>query len=215
MKQMLALAIASTCVSTALANDVLVQIHGFVWGNQINQGALDPVMPGETATIAFELDSGNFQNSPNYNTRGYLIDESTFTLSFSGGVSVGLRNPYIDGTPMFVVRESDPVADGFMISNNTDWPVALDTTEVGRFGNFAVRFNVSYEGTTLSTLNILDAAGTYDYTGLTVFGMGVNDGFIEDVMGMDFTSMSVTVIPAPASVCMLAGAALLGVRRRR
>lgn len=214
MKQMLALAIASTCVSTALANDVLVQIHGVVWGNQINQGALDPVMPGETATIAFQLDSGNFQNSPNYNTRGYLIDQSTFTFSFSGGVSVGLRNPYIDGTPMFVVRESDPVADGFMISNNTDWPVALDTTEVGRFGNFAVRFNVSYEGTTLSTLNILDAAGMYDYTGLTVFGLGVNDGFFEDVLGMDFTSMTITVIPAPASMLAMVPIALVARRRR-
>lgn len=116
---------------------------------------------------------------------------------------------------MFVIRESDPVADGFMISNHADWPAALDTTEVGRVGNFAVRFNVSYEGTTLSTLNILDAVGTYDYTGLTVFGMGVNVGFFEDVLGMDFTSMTITVIPAPASVCMRAGAALIGVRGRR
>lgn len=210
-----AIALLAALAGVATANDVLVEIHGQVWGNQINQGALDPVLPGETATIAFELDSGNFQNSPNFNTRGYLIDQSTFTLSFSGGVSVGLANPYTNGTPMFVVRESDPVADGFMISNNTDWPIALDTTEVGRFGNFAVRFNVSYGGTTLSTLNILDAIGSYDYSGLTVFGMGVNDGPIEDVLGMDFTSMTITVIPAPAGVALLAPVGLLSLRRRR
>lgn len=213
MNRTIAIALVAAAAATASADTVLVEIHGDVWGNQINAAPLGDVNPGETGTISFNLDTNNFANGT-FPTRGYAIDLNSFSFTFSGGTSVGI-NPAFAGPAYFVVRDNDPVADGFFLSQGLDFPSDIPLAQTGVFGDFGARFNVSYTGDTLNSLNIADAAGTYDFTGLTVFGMGINDGPFEDVLGMDFSSMTITVIPAPSALAMLGFGGLVATRRRR
>lgn len=213
MHRTLALALVAASSAAASATPILVQINGQVYGNQINPAPLGDVNPGETGTISFTVDTDTFVNG-SFPTRGYAIDLSSFTLSFSGGASIGI-NPGFAGPAYFVLRNNDPAADGFFLSQGLDFPSDIPLAQAGVFGDFGARFNVSYTGDTLDSLDIADAAGSYDFTGLTVFGMGVNDGPFEDVLGMDFSSMTITVIPAPSGLAMLGLGGLVAVRRRR
>lgn len=214
MSKTLIIVTLATAAAAAAATPVLVEINGQVWGNQINDGTLGTVNPGETATIAFLLDSDAFLNSASFPTRGYEIDLPSFNLSFSGGASIGL-SPALAGPAYFVLRDNDPAVDGFFLSLGTDLPVPLDLDQTGVFGNFGVAFSVGYTGDTLNSLDILDAAGSYDFTGLTNFGMGVDDGPFESVLGIDFTSMTITVVPAPSGAALLGLGGLVAIRRRR
>lgn len=213
MHRTLVLALVAASSAAASATPVLVEIHGQVYGNQIGAAPLGDVNAGESATISFLVDTDSFVNG-SFPTRGYAIDAASFTLNFSGGTSIGI-NPGFAGPAYFVLRDNDPVADGFFISEGLDFPSDIPLAQAGAFGDFGVRFNVSYEGDTLGSLDIADAAGEYDYTGLTVFGMGVSDGPVEDVLGIDFTSMSITVVPAPSGLAMLGLGGLVVGRRRR
>ena len=213
MNRTLALAVAAAATTAATATPVLVEINGVVWGNQINAAPLGDVNPGETGTISFTVDTADFVDG-SFPTRGYAIDLSSFSLDFSGGTSIAI-NPGFTGPAYFVLRNNDPAVDGFFLSQGLDFPADIPLAQAGGFGDFGVRFNVSYTGDTLDSLDIADAAGTYDFTGLTVFGMGVNDGPFEDVLGMDFSSMTITVIPAPPALALLGLGGLAAGRRRR
>lgn len=198
-------------------NDILVEIRGDVYGNQINSGDFANVNAGETMTYSFELNSSVFTDGT-LSRRGYHIDLSTFQLAFSGGTVVHAQNPYPAGfTPMFVLRDGDPVADGFFITDASvdGFDNGMATDQAGVFGNFVSGFSVSYGGDALGSLNIFDALGDYDYTGLTVFGMGIDDGPVESVLGIDFVSMTISQIPAPSTLLGLAPMGLLASRRRR
>lgn len=208
-----ALAALTLAAGTAAATPVLVEIHGDVYGNQIGSGTLSNVNAGETVVYSFMLDSEAYTDG-GFPTRGYQIDLSTFNLEFSGGTTIGLSDSVVDPA-YFVIRESDPVADGFFISQGLDFPAGLELDQAGAFGNFTATFSVSYTGDTLSTLNLLDAVGTYDFDGLTVFGMGIDDGPFEGVLGIDFNHMTITAVPAPSAFAMLGLAGLATSRRRR
>ncbi len=207
------LAALGLAAGTAAAAPVLVEINGVVYGNQINPAPLGDVNPGETATISFLVDTDNFVNG-SFPTRGYAIDLGSFSVDFSGGTSIG-ANPGFAGPAYFVVRNNDPAADGFFLSQGLDFPSDIPLAQAGAFGDFGARFNVSYTGDTLDSLDIADAAGTYDFTGLTVFGMGINDGPFEDVLGIDFSSMTITVVPAPSALALVGLGGLVAGRRRR
>lgn len=212
-----ALALTAIPALAGTANDVLVEIHGDVYGNSINRGEFQNVSAGETMTYSFELSSMDFVNG-SFPVRGYTIDMSTFQVSFSGGTVVQAANPYPAGfEPIFVLRNNDPQADGFFLTDgNVDgFPHGVATDQAGVFGNFLATFNVSYVGDTLDSLDILDAAGTYDFTGLTVFGLGIDDGPIEDVLGADFNHMTISIIPAPSSLALVGLGGLVATRRRR
>lgn len=74
-------------------------------------------------------------------------------------------------------------------------------------------FRVGYTGGTLGSLDILDALGTYDFTGLTVFGYNLWTGSPDNVvLDIEFTHMTIT--PAPATLLAFAPL-ILGLRRRR
>lgn len=200
-----------------ISNDILVEIHGDVYGNQISSGAFGNVNAGERMTYSFELNSTNFVNG-SFPVRGYTIDISTFQVAFSGGTVVQAQNPYPAGSePIFVLRDNDPMVDGFFLTDGSvdGFPGGIATDQVGVFGNFLATFNVSYVGDTLSSLDINDAIGTYDFTGLTVFGLGIDDGPFEDVLGADFSSMTISAIPAPSTMLGLAPIGMLAIRRRR
>ena len=181
----------------ASASLVTVQVNATVEYNQVSFGNFGAVNPGDPVIVQFTVDSDNFLDSGFFNTRGYVINQSSFTLQM-GAVVVGLQNPFPAGqTPYFVLRESDPVADGFFLSTGTDFPFPLPLNEPGGIDPFfGLRIEVGYDGTQLTTLNILDAIGTYDYTGLTSFYTVVADAFAEPI-GLIFESLTIS---APVSV---------------
>jgi hypothetical protein len=176
----------------ASADEVVVEIQGEVEYNQVNSGLFADVMSGDPVTITFTLDSDNYLDSDTYNTRGYVIDHASFNQTM-GSVNIGLLDPYTDGfTPYFVLRDGDPVADGFIFSHGTDWPASLWLNEPGNLDDwFGSHFEVGYEGDVLSSLDILDAIGTYDYTGLTSFYFTVQDAWA-DAIGLIFTQMTIS-----------------------
>ena len=179
------------------ASTVMVQVDATVEYNQVSFGNFANVNPGDNVMVQFNVDSDDYLNSGSFNTRGYVIDQSSFLLVM-GSVAVGLQSPFPAGqTPYFVLRESDPVADGFFLSTGTDWPVPLPLNEPGGIDPyFGLRIEVGYAGDALASLDILDAVGTYDYTGLTSFYTIVADAFAEPI-GLVFESLTIS---APVSV---------------
>jgi hypothetical protein len=197
-----ALAFLALCAAFALAapatagTPVMVTITGEVEFNQINRPPLDAVGSGEIATMTFMVDSDVFEDNPFFPTRGYVIDQWSYSLVFDSA-AVELQDPFPAGTtPYFVIRNDDPAVDGFFTSTNLSFPfgfgLPLNTT--GIFGQFQDSFRVTYTGDTLSSLDILDALGTYDFTNLTVFGWTIDDGPFE-AMFIIFNQMTIEVIP--------------------
>jgi hypothetical protein len=220
MKILLAVIGTALVVSTAPAlagTTVTVTVTGEVEFNGIRNSPIDRnnVPAGSDVVLTFQLDAGNFVDSGLFPVRGYVMEEPSFELTLNG-VSVGLQNPYPAGqTPYFVIRNNDPAVDGFFLSSNVDSgaPEGVPTDEPGVFGQFYNNFYVTYGGSTLPSLDILDALGTYDFDGLTVFNWTLDDGaFGPNAMGLLFSQM--TIVPEPASLVVLAAALICGLRRR-
>ncbi|MBK9128959.1 MAG: hypothetical protein IPM13_14330 [Phycisphaerales bacterium] len=201
--------------ASALAATVQVTVTGSVDFNFIGLPPLSGFAPGAPASLTFTVDSNNFVDSVNFPTRGYPIDTSSFVLS-SGAASIGLQNPFPAGqTPFFALRNNDPAVDGFFVATSYEFfgGVPLDQTHTTG-ARYQHDFHVTYTGDTLSSLDILDALGTYDNTGLTVFGWGVWRNSPDFVfLGLDFGQMTIT--PEPTSLALLAPLATLLARRRR
>ena len=202
-------ATALSLVGTAPAAIVNVEILGSVEYTGVTFGPLSAVNPGDPVVWSFALNSDDYLDSPNFPTRGYEIDQASFTMTL-GSVELALDSPF-SGTPYFVIRNNDPAADGFMFSTNTDWPADLPLDEPGQIDQFASHFEVGYTEDTLISLDILDALGTYDYTGLTSFFTTLNDGPFE-AMGLEFEQMS--IVPEPSSLGLFALCGLSLLRRR-
>ena len=197
----------------ARAELVNVTINGSVEWNMISGPPLNGAHVGDAAKLTFTVDSNNFLNNPQFPTRGYPIDHSSFKLQFPT-FDIGLQNPYPAGqTPYFVVRNNDPAVDGFMVSTGTGFPEGVPLSQVGGFGNFENAFHVTYEGTRLSSLDILGALGNYNFTGLSVFNWTIDDGPV-NALGILFHDMTITV-PEPGAIGLLALALPLLARRRR
>ena len=147
---------------------------------------------GSAATLNLAVDSNNFLNSPSFPTRGYVIDQPSFQLHLGPAVG-GLRSPF-SGTPYFVLRNNDPAVDGFFLSLGTDIPSGLELNVPANVAGTRFLFSafaVTYGGTRLSSLDILDAVGVYDYTGLTVFNFVCED-LSFDPIGMIFEQMTIS-----------------------
>lgn len=213
MKNLVVLVLAGTGLLAGSAHAGLVievVVTGEVVFNAIGVPPLGDVNPGETAVMSFLVDSNVFIDSIPGDVRAYEIDHSSFSLEFSGGVIQGLLIPF-PGTPYFGVIDGFPVSDGFFVSSSIVSPggVALQQ-EI-----FQANLSLGYVGSTLSSVDILDAVGTYDFTGLTSFGFNLWSGFPDNVaLDIDFQQMTISVIPAPATLAVLAPMAL-GLRRRR
>ncbi len=199
--------------STVWAAPVSVSVTGQVIFNGINAAPLSGVNGGETAEVTFTVDSNNFMDGIPGDTRGYVIDESSFELKFSGGVSQSLANPFPAGqTPYFTLVDGFPVSDGFFISTSAVSPggVPLEQTPVN------LNLDLGYVGTTLSSLDILDAVGDYGFGGLTRFGFGLWQVFPDNVvMDVDFAQMSISVVPEPMTSLLWAPFVLWLCCRRR
>jgi len=207
-----ALAIGAAAMPVS-ADLVSVNIYGTVAYNQVQVPPFAGVGPGSSVQVSFLLDSNSFVNSPNFPVRGYVIDQSSFTMKL-GAATVGLQNPFPGGeTPYFIIRDNDPQVDGFYISTNVDFPFGVPLAAQGAFGAFRNDFSVSYAGDTLSSLNLLDAAGTYEFAGLGSYFWAVTDGGFEPI-GIDYSRMVIEVVPSPATLLPLASLVLVTRRRR-
>ena len=200
-------------VGVAEAEIVLVEIAGTVEFNQVAAPPIGSLGAGTSVVLSFLLDSDDFANSPTYPTRGYVIDQASFSLA-GGGVSVGLQSPFPAGeVPYFVIRNDDPAVDGFFIARSVDFPIGVPLGQAGFFERFSHDFSVTYGGGLLESLDILDAVGTYAYDGLKGYNWTIDDGPASPV-SIGFESISISVVPAPATVAMLLLGGACGRRRR-
>jgi hypothetical protein len=172
---------------------VQITITGTVEYSQFTSGPLEPVDPGQPASMSFLVDSDNFVNSPSFPTRGYPIDQTSFTMTM-GSVTIALENPYPAGqTPYFVLRNNDPAVDGFLISENVDFPFNVDMS----VPNVNLSFLATYtSGSTIPSLNILDALGSYSLKGISSFQWTLDVG-PANPMGMIYESMTISRLGAP------------------
>jgi hypothetical protein len=193
-KMIMAFAVVLLVAASAQAVVVNVEASGMVIFNQISGAPLENVNSGEQCVMSFTVNSDNFDEGTPGDTRGYIIDEDSFMLEFSGGVSIGLENPFPPGeTPYFTLVDGFPVSDGFFVSTSPfspgGVPLAQDTI------NF--NLDLGYDGDTLESLDILDALGVYGFGGLTRFGMNFWRIFPDNVgMELDFEMLT---IDAPVS----------------
>ena len=200
-------------LGVAQAEIVLVEIAGTVEFNQVVAPPIGSLTAGTSVVLSFLLDSDLFVNSPTYPTRGYVIDQKSFSIA-GGGVSIGLQSPFPSGeVPYFVIRNDDPAVDGFFIARSVDFPIGVPLGQAGVFGNFSQDFSVTYGGGLLESLDILDAVGTYAYDGLKGYNWTIDDGPFSPV-SIGFESISISVVPAPATLAMLVLGGVFGRRRR-
>jgi hypothetical protein len=201
--------------SIASATLVRVEVVGEWDFGMIRSGPLNGVNSG-AATMRFDLDSNDFVDSANFPTRGYNIIQDSFALTVDG-ITVGMPDPFPMGeTPLFVLRNNDPAVDGFFLGSNVDgFPNGVSIDNAGLLDPFLrVLFSATYGGDLLPSLDILDAVGTYDFTGLTVFNWGFEDAG-NQIAGMIFDQFTISVVPAPGVLALAVPALSLLSRRRR
>jgi hypothetical protein len=191
-----ALAVTLLVAGTAQAEVVTVEVIGQVTFNVIGDPPLGNIGPGEQVVMSFAVDSDNFVDGVPGDTRGYEIDQTSFVLSFSSGLEMGLLDPFPGGqTPFFTLVDGFPVSDGFFVSTSPISPggVPLEQEPIN------CNLDLGYEGDTLGSLDILDALGVYGFDGLTRFGFNLWAIFPDNIgMEMDFEQMTIMTPPVPA-----------------
>ena len=205
MKILLMLTAALTLLACgAMAETVTIEFIGSVEYNQINEGIFADVNSGDAVYAAFTVDSDVYEASPGgYGVRGYIVDVASFELTIGSVGPVALVNPQPnDETTYFSLRNDDPAVDGFFIANEIDWDYNLPKLDEpgGIDPYFTLHWTVGYTGDTFSSLDILDAVGSYDYTGLTNFYTVIADAWA-DAMGLEFvqTIISTGTVATDAS----------------
>lgn len=207
-------AVAIGLAMPAGAAGVHVEIRGTVDYNVI-RGDLNGIPSGAPVVLGFDLDSTKFVDNPNYPTRGYLIDLASFDMNF-GGVHIGLDNPQPYGDAYFVLRDNDPAVDGFFMSQgNLDYPMSLTIHVPGLAPEHEFDFLRTFDNaTTLHSLDILDATGTYGFENMSSYlwtiGRFGNPG--AEVM---YESISITAVPEPSTLTLFGIGALVALRRAR
>nr|MEE4269846.1 hypothetical protein [Candidatus Krumholzibacteria bacterium] len=133
----------------------------------------------------FTLDSENYVESPGgYGVRGYVVDLASFELTIGSVGPVPLVNPQPNGeVTYFSLRNADPVADGFFFANDVDWDYVVPKLDTpgGLDPYMQMRWAIGYSEETFSSLDIMDAIGSYDYTGLTNFYCTIADGWADPI----------------------------------
>ncbi|MHC4650604.1 MAG: hypothetical protein ACYTES_07060, partial [Planctomycetota bacterium] len=183
---------------SAQAVVVEVTVTGQVEFNFIGDPPLSGVPSGDAVSLTFLVDSDNFVDGIPGDTRGYVIDQSSFTLTFApSGVSLGLLDPFPPGeTPFFTLADGIPVSDRFWVSTSTNSPGGVPLEQEP----FEANVDLGYLGDTLDSLDILDALGTYDFDGLTSFGFNLWAIFPDNVaMGFVFEQMTISAELAVAA----------------
>jgi hypothetical protein len=198
----------------AQAGLVNVEIRGTVEYNQVRAPASfnrDVVHAGDNVVVSFQVDSNDYTDGSNFPTRGYVVVHDSYRITFyssTGPVTVPFPTPYPFSTvPYFVIRNNDPAVDGFFVSSSDlDYPYpSLYVDQPARFQPyFEQYFLATYPGDRLPSLDIYDAVGYYDYTGLQVFGFSMVDAGL-DAMYIDYTDMTISRVPTPVPIDLRPG----------
>lgn len=200
--------------AAAQAELVNVDVRGTVDFNVI-QGNLTGIPSGTPVKMTFNVDSNNFLNSASFPTRGYVIDLSSWSM-LVGSAPIPITNPQPGGsTAYFVLRNNDPAVDGFFISPGVDLDFPIGVNIVGLTQQHDLEFSRTFnDGTPLTSLNILDAVGTYGLANISSFNWGVGR-FGNQGLGLNYESITISVVPEPAMVMLFPLAAMLRRRRAR
>jgi hypothetical protein len=159
--------LAGLLAPLAAADTVEVTVTGTVGFNVIG-GSHTGIPAGAPVTMRFRLDSEVFVDSPSFPTRGYPVDPDSFEMTVDGA-SVILGDPRPIAPASFVIRNDDPMVDGFLLSTNIDLPFPVQVFIPGLAPEHDLEFLVTYPMTTVPSLDLLDAVGSYDFTGISVF----------------------------------------------
>lgn len=169
-----------------------VTVTGTVEWNQVTAPPLGAANEGDPVEMSFLVDANSYLDGIMFPTRGYVIDQGSFTMTL-GSAAIGLQNPFPAGTtPYFVISNDDPAVDGFMLAIDPDagYPMGVPLDQVGIFGNFLDNFYVTYDGSVLGSLDIEDATGLWGFNLLEVYNWTVDDdGF--NAIGIIFTGMNI------------------------
>jgi hypothetical protein len=176
--------------AVASADIVHVTITGTVEFNNFPGGTLAPARAGDPVVMQFDVDSTNYVDSQTYPTRGYIVNPATFRFQAGAG-SMSLPNPLPGNThAYFMLRNNDPVVDGFVFGSSVDEEVPLPVN-IGGVSNINTRFLRTFTvGTVLPSLDILDAIGHWDSEYMSSFDWAVSLGG-EDLMYVDYTSITI------------------------
>lgn len=217
LRRSLLLGIAS-CLSAAgitVAETVKVSVSGSVDYNVIGgaMGGSAGTPSGTPVTMSFDIDSDNFLKSSSFPTRGYPVDLNSFSMRV-GSVNVPISNPQPDGsTPYFVIRDNDPAVDGFFLSPGVDWDFPVTVTIPGLVPDHELEFTRTFaDAAPLTSLNILDAVGTYDASNLSGYYWSIGR-FGNPGAEYGYESMTIEVLPEPGVASMFA-IALFGLSSR-
>lgn len=193
---------------------VKVTVQGPVGFNVI-QGAMAGIQPGTPVTMSFNVDSNVFTNSASFPTRGYEIILSSFEMKV-GGVSVPIIDPQPSPPAYFVLRNNDPAVDGFFISAaNVDFPFPLAVTIPGLAPQHELDFQVGFSnGTQISSLNILDAFGTYDLSAIGSYYWAIGR-FGNAGAEYNYETITIGPVPEPSAALLVGLAGVTGLSRRR
>lgn len=195
MRSSLAILTILALTIPAMAETVRVDCIGSVEYSQVNQGIFADVNSGDAVLATFTIDSDEYIDSDAYGVRSYPVDLASFELTIGSVGPVGLVIPQPDGlTTYFNLRNDDPAADGFFVANDREWPTVFPSVDVpgGIDPYFNFHWEVGYEGDVLSSLDVIDAVGSYDYTGLTSFYTVIGDAWA-DAIGLEYVQMVITL----------------------
>lgn len=190
--------------SLAPAAIVRVTVTGTVENNAFpNNGTntFGGIAPGAPVLLVMDLDSNVYLDSPNLpgKTRGYNILPGQMHLTI-GSVTVARRETT---AAYFVLRNNDPRADGFFISQGTDIDTEIPLQMVP--ANYGIQFQRTFSIDTvpplpddsLTSLDLLQAQGTWAYNDLSVFNFAIGLGEFSLPMILDYQTITVErVCPA-------------------
>ena len=181
------------------AAEVRVEISGKVEYNQVRpeNSRMGNPKSGDRVTFTFLLDSTDFTNSTVYPTRAYPIIRDSLRVEV-GSEAFEIQDPLEGNNPLFILRNDDPKVDGFLIGSSINgFENGAPLNEDGALGPFKMNFLVTYLHNPLPSLNILDAIGTYDFTGISSYHHTIDDGAFNPV-GIQFDQMIITTISKQA-----------------
>lgn len=208
----------ATMTSLALATGasagllMQVEISGQVQFNDATTLPLLLVSAGSDATITFTVDASDFVDDGSGMARGYVIDMDSFLFQM-GSQTPSAQSPLPAGVVPYFVLHNSAGGDGFHLGTSTGSANGVPLNVTGTQGQYIGGFSAAYAASTLDSLDIVQAVGTYDLFGLGTFSFGVDESGTE-VIGIEYEEMTISIVPAP-SAAMLAGLGLLATARRR
>lgn len=207
-------ALAAAVALPAAAVPVHVEVTGVVDYNVI-KGDLEGIPSGAPVSMGFNVDSNVFVDSESFPTRGYVIDLASFDMNF-GGVHISLDNPQPYADAYFVLRDNDPAVDGFFMSQGSvDYPLPLSLHIPGLEPEHELNFSRTFDNdTTLSSLDILDAVGTYGFENMSsyMWTLGRFGNYGAEIV---YGTLTISAVPEPSTLALLGLGALVVLRRAR